>query len=312
MIKLICMWLCLATCIQVLSVYAEEPRLQAADVQEIAQGIYVRAGQSGTIFQDRDIANIGFIVGKQCVAVIDTGGSLEEGKALRLAIKKQTSLPVCYVINTHVHPDHILGNHAFINPETRFIGHSNLARAMQLLGPTYLQRASVSMTTTLPPGHIVLPDETVKQDLRIDLGGRNLLLQARPQAHTDNDLTVFDEKTRTRWLGDLLFADHIPVIGGSGSLRGWLKLLEGLQKEPAALVVPGHGPVSMSWPDAAVNEIRYLKSLRDETRLWLQQDGELPEALENIGNTEKEKWQQFNEFHKRNISTAYTELEWEE
>jgi len=295
-----------------MGVFAGETTPQAADVKEIAPGIYVRAGRSGTIFQDRDIANIGFIVGTQCVAVIDTGGSLEEGKSLLQAVKKLTSLPVCYVINTHVHPDHILGNYAFMASGVRFIGHANLARAMRLLGPTYLQRASVGKAVPLPASQIVLPDEGVKQDLRIDLGGRHLLLQAQPQAHTDNDLTIYDEKTQTWWLGDLLFAEHIPVIGGSGSLLGWLKLLEALQQKPAASVVPGHGPVSMDWPDAAAAETRYLKSLRDETRVWLQQDGELPEALDSVGYGEKDKWEQFNAFHKRNISTAYTELEWEE
>jgi len=283
-----------------------------AEVTEIAPGVFVRAGHSGTIFKDGDIANIGFIVGKRCVAVIDTGGSQQEGEALKCAIKQKTSTPVCYVINTHVHPDHILGNLAFKCPDTRFIGHHNLRRAMSLLGPTYLRRASNKQGENLSPDHIVLPEEQVQQQLELDLGGRVLQLTAQPQAHTDNDLTIFDVETRTLWLADLLFSRHIPVIGGSGSLGAWLKLIEKLQKQPAARVVPGHGPASMPWPEAANDEIRYLSRLRDDTRTWLQQNGELPEALENVGYAEQEKWEQFSEFHKRNISTAYTELEWEE
>jgi len=292
---------------------AEQECQQIAEVTEIAPGVFVRAGRSGSIFEDKDIANIGFILGKRCVAVIDTGGSEEEGRALSCAIKQKTSVPVCYVVNTHVHPDHILGNHAFKRPETRFIGHTNLPRAMSLLGSTYLQRASKGPGYSLSPDHIVLPEEQVQQQqqLDLDLGGRVLQLTAQPQAHTDNDLTIFDTKTQTLWLADLLFSKHIPVIGGSGSLNAWLKLIEKLQKQPAARVVPGHGPASMPWPEAANDEIRYLSRLRDDTRSWLQQNGELPEAFENVGYAEKGKWEQFNEFHKRNISTAYTELEWE-
>lgn len=292
-------------------VAAKQECQQTVEMTEIAPGVFVRAGHRGTIFEDRDIANIGFIVGKRCVAVIDTGGSQQEGEALLRVIKQKTSTPVCYVINTHVHPDHILGNLAFKDPDTRFIGHRNLRRAMSLLGPTYLQRASNKQDGGLSPDHLVMPEEQVQQLLELDLGGRVLQLTAQPQAHTDNDLTIFDTKTQTLWLADLLFSKHIPVIGGSGSLNAWLKLIEKLQKQPAARVVPGHGPASMPWPEAANDEIRYLSRLRDDTRSWLQQNGELPEAMENVGYAEKAKWEQFSEFHKRNISAAYTELEWE-
>jgi len=311
MIKSIAIWIALLVCSSypfclVTAQNGAEPRLS-----EIAPGIFIRVGHHGTIFEDQEIANIGFIIGTRCVAVIDTGGSIEEGKALQKAIREKTSLPVCYVINTHVHPDHILGNFAFKKAKTQFVGHANLPRAIQLLGPTYLQRASAKRPEPLPAEHLVIPDKLVKQELRLDLGGRHLLVMAQPQAHTDNDLTIFDEKTQTLWLSDLLFAEHIPVIGGSGSLKGWLKLLEDLQNQTAARVVPGHGPVKMKWPEAASAEVQYLENLYEETRDWLARDGELPEALNTVGYSQKEQWQQFDQFHKRNISTAYTELEWE-
>ncbi|NIQ14930.1 MAG: MBL fold metallo-hydrolase, partial [Candidatus Dadabacteria bacterium] len=56
--------------------------------------------------QNDDIANIGFIVGKKCIAVIDSGGSVRIGSALQNAIRKKSDLPICYVINTHIHFDH--------------------------------------------------------------------------------------------------------------------------------------------------------------------------------------------------------------
>lgn len=56
--------------------YANEP---APNIDEVADGIYVRLGHHGVGFIDQNIANIGFIIGEQCVAIIDTGGSVDEG-----------------------------------------------------------------------------------------------------------------------------------------------------------------------------------------------------------------------------------------
>ena len=100
---------------------------------EVAPGIFVHQGEHLDVDESYqgDICNIGFIIGKDSVAVIDTGGSLMIGEALKKMIREKTSLPIKYVINTHVHLDHIYGNAAFNNPNTKFIGHKKLPQAMK-------------------------------------------------------------------------------------------------------------------------------------------------------------------------------------
>ncbi len=281
-------------------------------VTEVTSGIYVHFGKHElpNKINHGAIANIGFIVGDSCVAVIDTGGNPEQGYALRKVIKKTTKVPVCYVINTHVHPDHIYGNIAFKQAGVKFIGHKNLARAMATRGEYYMDRAAEQLNVKLTAKHIIPPNKAVKKRLSIDLGGRKLILTAHPTAHTDNDLTVFDQQTQTLWMSDLLFIEHIPVI--DGSIKGWLKELTKLERKSYKFVVPGHGSIVTDWPKSMQPEKDYLRLLLTEIRQMIKKGQFLEQAIETVGYSEKYKWRLFDQFHKRNITKAFSELEWEE
>ncbi|NKC11518.1 MAG: quinoprotein relay system zinc metallohydrolase 2 [Gammaproteobacteria bacterium] len=280
-----------------------------ARVSEIAPGVYLRSGTHGVMFEQTNVANIGFVVGDRCVAVIDTGGSHAEGEALRCALAQVTSRPVCYVINTHSHPDHMLGNLAFRSTGAQFVGHVNLTRALALTGATYLQRAAHQAGRPLGAEHIVPPTLQVSTRHELLLGGRALHVTAHPPAHTDHDLTVYDPHSATLWLGDLLFREHIPVL--AGSITGWLRQLEELARLPARRAIPGHGQVG-EWPSAAADLRRYLTGLRDETRVWLAKGGDLRGAQDTLGGSERDAWLLFDEYHRRNVAAAFLELEWED
>lgn len=284
----------------------------ALTITEIAAGIYVHYGKHELPDKKNHgaIANIGFIVGNSCVAVIDTGGNPEQGYALKKAIKQTTNKPICYVINTHVHPDHIYGNIAFKQPGVKFIGHKNLPRAMATRGGYYIAKALDQLDVKLTTQQLIFPDKTVKKHLTIELGERKLVLTAHATAHTDNDLTVFDQKTNTLWMSDLLFIEHIPVI--DGSLKGWLKELERMEKQSYQFVIPGHGALVTDWPKSLQAEKKYLQLLLTEIREMIKQGRFIEEAIDKVGYSEKNQWKLFDQFHKRNVTTAFAELEWED
>ncbi|MEQ1545650.1 quinoprotein relay system zinc metallohydrolase 2 [Methyloglobulus sp.] len=281
-------------------------------VNQVAPGIYVHWGLQE--FSDTKnhgaIANIGFIVGQRCVAVIDTGGSPEQGMALKNAIENTTTKPVCYVINTHVHPDHIYGNSAFKSTETTFVGHEKLVRAMSVRGDYYLQKAPELLGITLTAKDIIPPDITVNGGLDLDLGGRTLKLTAHPTAHTDNDLSVYDPQTDTLWLSDLLFIEHLPSI--DGSLKGWLAEINRLEAKSYKIVIPGHGSVVTDWPKSVQPEKEYLNALLTDVRAAIKNGIFLEDGLKTIGLSFKGRWKLFDEFHRKNVTKAYAELEWED
>jgi quinoprotein relay system zinc metallohydrolase 2 len=281
-------------------------------IEEIAPGIFVHTGQYALVNAENggDISNACCIIGSSAVAVIDTSGSHALGKAFHDAITRITQTPIRYVINTHMHPDHVLGNSAFESEGTEFVGHHNLAAALSARAESYLRNARERVGEDAFAGtKIVLPTRAVSDVLDLDLGQRTLTLRARPTAHTDNDLTIFDSATETLFLGDLLFANHIPTLDGSHT--GWLKLIPMLKQETAARVVPGHGPKSMAWPEAIDPVERYLSTLATDVRAMIKDGKTLEQAVATAGQSEKGKWQLFDEHHARNVTAAFTELEWE-
>ncbi|MGN6772583.1 MAG: quinoprotein relay system zinc metallohydrolase 2 [Rhizobiaceae bacterium] len=282
------------------------------NLKEIAEGIFAFEGAVDleTPSNEGAIANLAAIVGKDAAVVIDSGGSLVEAKSFIKAIRKVTDKPVRYLINTHMHPDHIFGNAAFRDLGATIVGHRNLPRALEARGAFYLKSYREQIGEALMEGiEIVPPTRLVEDRLELDLGGRKLELRAWEAAHTDNDLTAYDTATRTFFAGDLVFVKHLPTL--DGSLLGWLRQMGALAAIGAERVVPGHGPVPSAWPEALDAERHYFEVLASDLRKAIAAGTPLAEAVKTAGRSEANKWALFDEYNGRNATAAYAELEWE-
>jgi quinoprotein relay system zinc metallohydrolase 2 len=285
----------------------------AFTLDEIAPGVFVHPGRALALDAPGhdDIANIGFVVGARCVAVIDTGGSVRIGRALQAALRGKTALPVCYVINTHVHVDHVLGNAAFAREHPLYVGHALLGPALTGSRDFFLKNYAADLDTPATAAQIIAPQRTVAigAPLELDLGGRHLSLRAWPKAHTDCDLTVYDAATGTLWTGDLLFVQRTPVI--DGSIKGWLAAIDTLAGMPVRHVIPGHGAVGTDLQAMLEPQRRYLQALLEEVRAQITQGSSLQDALRDVRPLAQSGWLLWESTNPRNVTRVYQELEWD-
>jgi quinoprotein relay system zinc metallohydrolase 2 len=284
------------------------------EVKQAADGIYYHQGVHEDATPDNfgAIANVGFIIGEQCVAIIDSGGSFIEGEKLNKALETITNKPVCYVINTHVHPDHLFGNAAFEQYSPIYIGHEKLPDAISARKTFFestfkdILKHSYEGTKIIGPTSLVKPGNPVE----IDLGNRKLTLTAYQTSHTDQDLTVLDQKTNTLWTGDLLFVDRIPVM--DGSINGWISVMDELLLLNVTTVIPGHGTIQTKQWKTALNKQRdYFLAVRQQIRDVIYDFGTIEQATNTVGLDQQNKWLLFKDYHKRNVTASFVELEWE-
>ena len=289
--------------------------LPALPLEEVAPGVLVHPGRPVAMEDSADghIANLGVVIGRDAVAVIDAGTTRAQGQALYVAIRRRTDLPIRHVVLTHMHPDHVLGAAVLAEAGAQVVAHHAMPAALQARADGYLR-----LVRDLYPARdwigtaVAMPDRLVEDRATLDLGDRELDLRAWPAAHTDNDLTVTDRRSATLFAGDLLFRDLTPVV--DGSLRGWLEWLDSDPAAGARWIVPGHGPVGESWDEVAGPQTAFLKALADRTRAAIDRGLPLSEAVPDIVKALqglRDPWNDYDVTVARDATAAYKELEWE-
>ena len=281
-------------------------------VAEIAPGIWVHMGAIAEPNADNggDTSNLGFVIGDDSVAVIDTGGARWIGEGLWRAIRARTQKPVTHAILTHPHPDHVFGAGPFAEIDARIVGHPKLSRALLDRRANYLE----SYSTLLDPEaflgtNTVEVTQTVDRSIDIDLGDRVLQLNSWQTAHTTADVTVYDKETATLFAGDLVFHRHIPAL--DGQLTGWQEVLSELSDMRVDRVVPGHGAPVVGAAQGFSPVGRYLDVLAADTRAAIDRGERLGDAVNHIARSEANHWDLFEAYNARNATVAFTELEWE-
>ncbi len=222
----------------------ERPRpVPVAPNTYLVQGVSALGSSANRNF----ISNASFVVTGDSVVVIDALGSPELARELLAEIRRITPKRVSHVIVTHYHADHIYGLQVFKDAGATVIAHQD-AR-IYLNSETAEQRLKASREELAPwideQTRLVPADVWVHETTTLRVGGVALELRPAGPAHTPEDLVVWFPATRVLVAGDLVFRGRVPFVGQADSGR-WIEALDALLRYDAAVILPGHGPVSQS------------------------------------------------------------------
>ncbi len=215
-------------------------------IQVAPNTFYVQGGaELGSTDNQNYISNAGFVIGKECVVVIDSLGSPVLSKQLISEIQKKTEKPIAFVILTHYHADHIYGLQSFSDLGAKVIA-QELGREY-LTSDTAAQRLIASRAELAPwvndKTQLVSADIWINKDQTVSLCGLSFELRQVGPAHTPDDLAIYVPSEKVLFAGDLVFKGRIPYVGTADS-QGWINSLKKLSSFDSKVIVPGHGAFS--------------------------------------------------------------------
>jgi glyoxylase-like metal-dependent hydrolase (beta-lactamase superfamily II) len=204
---------------------APRPQQQpvALSVEPLKGGVYWVKGGSG--------ANVGFIVGKNEIIVIDAKMTEESSQAMLAEIRKLTPNPLKYVVLTHSDGDHVNGLSGFPKGLT-IVAHENTKKDMEEAFKDPKMRA------LLP----YLPNETLAGDRALSIDGVRVNLFYFGPAHTSGDLVVYLPEQKIAFVGDLVFLGRDPLIHRQkgGTSFGLTQTLKKILAVDADTFISGH------------------------------------------------------------------------
>ncbi|MBJ6723403.1 MBL fold metallo-hydrolase [Geomesophilobacter sediminis] len=274
-----------------------------AELTKLADDVYAYVGSKDASPKHSFAANAGIVIGRDGVLVVDTLISAKEGERFLADIRKVTAKPIKYVVNTHTHLDHALGNCVFAKVGATIISHESDRAALATQGERILQHAgNYGLSAEDMAGtKVVVPSLAFSDQMLIDLGGEEVRLVRTAPSHTAGSLVVYLPKEKLLFSGDILFTDFHPFLA-DGDFPGWNRTLDNLLAMDIEKIVPGHGPLSTK---KDLREMKAYLAQFDATASRLAAKGETADSITAVLLKELPKRSMGEWMVKYNVTARY-------
>ena len=250
-----------------------------------------------------DIANSSFIITKNSVILIDTGSSKLYGEQVKKQIEKITNKPIKYILNTHHHPDHFLGNSAFSNSD--IYASEFTKNEIETNGDLYIVNLVNIIHEAMNKTKVKAPNQILTtKNLNFD-GYKLKVLYF--DGHTQSDIAIYDENTKILYASDLVFYKRT-LATPHANLDKWIKSLKELEKINYSILVPGHG-ISSTTKEPIKENIAYLEFLQNTLKNSAKEGLDIYEILNKPIPKEFESFTMFKEEFERSVINLYPSYE---
>ena len=238
--------------------------------------------------------------------VVDSGPTYQYAREAYTKIQKQNKLPISYVIDTHTHDDHWLGNGFYKEKGATVVG-SIAFKTLDILERTRMQKRisqeAYKGTQQIIPS-IFVDGETILYFEKEKV----IITNVHHKAHTNSDLFVYIPGKHILFAGDLVFNGRLPSLR-DGDISGWIKILEKIKKMDVEYIVGGHGE---KFTKASVDfTFDYLLTLKKEVINALDNGVDIGDAVNDIKMLQYKSIPFYDSIQRQNVETAYRTLEWE-
>jgi glyoxylase-like metal-dependent hydrolase (beta-lactamase superfamily II) len=277
--------------------------------QKVGEGLYCFFGapEAMNAMNNGNMVNSCFADMGSGWLVIDSGPTYRYAEEALAAMQKIKTLPVRYVVNTHAHDDHWLGNDFYLKHGATVLGSEAFADE-NAATPTRMQSriSEEAYDKTVP----VLPQERVGRERVIATPkGKIVVRPVGRRAHSAGDLYVYLPVYRAIFAGDLVFNDRLPSLR-DGDINGWIAALETIGAMHPDVIVGGHG--YRTDREAAAFTLAYLKQLRSEVRAVINEGGGIDDAVQTVRMEAFRSAGMYDTLHQSNVNSAFRMLEWED
>lgn len=250
-----------------------------------------------------NISNCSFIITSNSVILIDTGSSQQYGEQVKNEIKKITDKPIKYILNTHHHPDHFLGNSAFLTSE--IFADEYTKNEIEKNGDLYIMNLTNLIQGAMNNTKVKVPNQILNTKT-LDFDGYKLQVLYF-DGHTKSDVVIYDENTKILYASDLVFYKRTPATPHA-NLDKWIKSLEELEKINYSILVPGHGIIS-STKEPIKENIAYLEFLETTLKNSAKEGLDIYEILNKPIPKAFESFTMLKEEFERSIINLYPSYE---
>ncbi len=237
--------------------------------------------------------------------VVDSGPTYQYAQEAYMKMKEIKELPISYVINTHVHDDHWLGNGYYKELGVNIIGSVKFqdeTKAEVTRMQRNVSKDAYAKTIQVFPNLFVDKEKTFTVD-----GKKIIITGVNKKAHTSSDLLVYIPAYSTIFVGDIVFNNRLPSLR-DGNILEWIKELDQIKAMKLQYIIGGHGAnTDATSLDFTYN---YLVELRDKVAKAIEDGKDIEDAVSNIKMPSYENVHMYHTLQKQNIETAYRTMEW--